>query len=112
MTATAVDPGLSFVTVKLQPYRRVSGREVSGDPNKPHLVLAKSYKRSSFRTTNVFRGVEKLYVSASKSKFDKITSTLHSLNPLARQALGATAKPLTLRLMPLPGPCVPMRRLI
>jgi hypothetical protein len=99
MTATAVDHGLSFVTVKLQPYRQGSGREGSGEPNKPHLVFAKSHKRSNFLTASVYRGGEKLYLGASKSQFDKITITLHNLNPLTRRSLGrgllrrATAKP-------------------
>ena len=91
MAATAVDHGLSFVTVKLQPYRQGSGREGSGEPNKPHLVFAKSHKRSNFLTASVYRGVEKLFVGASKSQFDKIT--LHNLNPAAFDALAGAMCP-------------------
>ena len=123
MRATAVDHGLSFVTVKLQPYRQGTGREGSGEPNKPHLVFAKSHKRSSFLTDIVYRGVEKLYVSASKSLFDKITISLHNLALYAPEfgtksvALGgrqslAQEPNSTLRLMPSHGPCTPVRRSI
>jgi hypothetical protein len=124
MRATAVDHGLSFVTVKLQPYRQGTGREGSGEPNQPHLVFAKSHKRSSFPTNIVYRGVEKLYVGASKSLFDKITISLHNLSPLTRRSLGRKSVALggrqslaqepnsTLRLMPSHGPCTPVRRSI
>jgi hypothetical protein len=93
MAATAVDHGLSLVTVKLQPYRQGSGREGSGEPNKPDLVFAKSHKRSNFLTASVYRGVEKLFVGASKSQFDKITITLHNLNPAAVGAFARASCP-------------------
>jgi hypothetical protein len=81
MTATAVDPRLSCMTVKLQPYRRGDiGRAGEGEPKKPHLVFAKSRERNTFRAANVYRGVKKVFEGAGKPLFDKITISLHNLS--------------------------------